>query len=74
MTSYLGNGILGGDEDPFEGLTPEEIEAYVRSKVGLDRKESVSVVIPKLEEEDEFDGMSPEEINEAVKRRAKAQS
>lgn len=47
---------------------------YVRSKVGLDRKESVSVVIPKLEEEDEFDGMSPEEINEAVKRRAKAQS
>jgi hypothetical protein len=38
-----------GEDDPFDGLTPEEIAAIVEKEAG--------------ESGDPFEGMSPEEIN-----------
>eukprot|EP00890_Picochlorum_soloecismus_P001429 jgi/Picsp_1/2287/NSC_05751-R1_protein len=42
------------DDDPFEGLTPKEIQDYVEEYTGANSK-------------DPFEGMSPEEINEFIK-------
>lgn len=64
-----GESIIGGDEDPFEGLDPKEIDEYVRSNTKHDLAPAEYHMLPKLEEDDEFDGMSPEEINEAMAKR-----
>ena len=42
--------MLEDEEDPFDGLSPEEIEAFVQQATGANAK-------------DPFEGMSPEEIN-----------
>jgi len=47
--------MLDDEEDPFDGLSPEEIEKYVESATGANSK-------------DPFDGMSPEEINEYIEK------
>jgi len=50
-----GASMLDDEEDPFDGLSPEEIEKYVESATGANSK-------------DPFDGMSPEEINEYIEK------
>ena len=50
-----GASMLEDEEDPFDGLSPEEIEKYVESATGANSK-------------DPFDGMSPEEINEYIEK------
>lgn len=47
----IGGSMLEDEEDPFDGLSPEEIEEYVQQATGANMK-------------DPFEGMSPEEINE----------
>ena len=44
-----------GQEDPFEGMTPEEVQAYVEEKTGANAK-------------DPFEGMDPTEIDAYVKQ------
>lgn len=59
-----GDSIIGGSEDPFDGLTPEEIEAFVRDATKHDLTPELYRYLPKLADDvDEFEGMSPEEIN-----------
>lgn len=47
----IGGSMLEDEEDPFDGLSPEEIEAFVQQATGANAK-------------DPFEGMSPEEIND----------
>ena len=42
------------EEDPFEGLSPEEVQRFVEETTGASAK-------------DPFEGMSPEEINEYIR-------
>lgn len=46
-----GSSVLEEEDDPFEGLSPEEIQVYVQDVTGANAK-------------DPFEGMSPEEINQ----------
>eukprot|EP00884_Botryococcus_braunii_P011359 jgi/Botrbrau1/20223/Bobra.31_1s0020.1 len=51
-----GQPYIYDDDDPFEGMTPQEIEAYVAKVTGG------------ASSSDPFEGMSPEEINEYMAR------
>ncbi|KAK2076941.1 hypothetical protein QBZ16_005169 [Prototheca wickerhamii] len=51
-----GRSLLETDEDPFDGLTPQEIANYVQEVTGG------------ANASDPFEGMSPEEINEYIEK------
>ncbi|QDZ20367.1 hypothetical protein HOP50_04g28840 [Chloropicon primus] len=71
MAVLRGESIIGGLEDPFEGLTPEEIDEYVKSNTKHNLTPDLLHKLPKLaEDEDEFDGLTPEEINALVEKKA----
>lgn len=55
----LGKSFIGDDdEDPLEGLSPEEVQALAEKSLGASGADG----------SDPFDGWSPEEINEWVER------
>jgi hypothetical protein len=73
LSILQGESIIGGTEDPFEGLSPSEIDAYVKENTKHKLTPALMHKLPKLmEEEDEFDGMTPDEINDLLAKRAKA--
>ncbi|CAL5218668.1 g375 [Coccomyxa viridis] len=57
----LAGHSMAEDDDPFEGLTPQEIEQYVQ-------KETAGA-----SHTDPFEGMSPEEINEYMAKHGSIQ-
>ncbi|GMH33354.1 hypothetical protein BSKO_01188 [Bryopsis sp. KO-2023] len=54
-SAIVGTQGFHTDEDPFDGLSPEEIQTYVEQATGAS-------------DTDPFEGMSPEEINEWVEK------
>ena len=74
LSILQGESIIGGEEDPFEGLTPDEIDAYVKSNTKHSLTPALFQHLPTLEEEDEFEGMTPDEINDYMAKKQAASS
>ena len=55
MHVLMGNSAISGEDDPFEGLSPEEIDAYVKSSTKHSLPPEMYGLLPKLQEEDEFE-------------------
>jgi len=65
-----GKSFMMESKDPYDGLTPQEIDDYLeaRRKEELDEKISQSQArfqkfVESADSEDPYDGMSPQEIN-----------
>eukprot|EP00887_Chlorella_sp_A99_P002277 scaffold10.g2277.t1 len=52
QAAAVGGSLIEGEEDPFDGLAPEEIQRYVEEATGR-----------RAGGDDAFEGMSPDEIN-----------
>lgn len=64
-----GESFITDEDDPFEDLTPEEINALV-AEATQGAAASLAAGAAAAAAEDEFDGLSPDEINALVARRA----